>query len=70
MLMQCNAIMELNTWGVTLIMGQWYIQDASEDVRFAVVDIWVVVSLLDWWRSSPGRDMVEEGRREMDKAEP
>jgi hypothetical protein len=36
-------------WGVVvvLMMGQRYIQDALEDVRFPVVDVRVVVSLLD-----------------------
>jgi hypothetical protein len=36
-------------WGdvVMLMMGRWYIWGAAEDVRFPMVDIWVVVSLLD-----------------------
>jgi hypothetical protein len=36
-------------WGVVvmLMMGRRYIRGVTEDVRFPVVDKWVVVSLLD-----------------------
>jgi hypothetical protein len=36
-------------WGVMvmLMMGRRYIRGAAEDVRFPVVDVWVVVSSLN-----------------------
>jgi hypothetical protein len=59
-------------WGVMvmLMMGRRDIRSAIVDVRFPVVDVWVVVSLFNWWRSRLGRNVAEKGRREMDKAKP